>query len=138
MKEGRYLIDSLIDVWALIVKIVMARAFDDIKFVRGHGFLKQAFPIFERLGRSSSPSNDHRHVDQLRERQDEADALAKTCLPTPELRQIPLSRQTARYEDDASKLDRKVSNPVPFMISVPVHPDFDFGRWSEGNLFSLR
>lgn len=44
--------------------------------------------------------------------------------------------QPARSEDDADELARKVSNPASFMISVPVHSDFDFGRWSDGNLFS--
>jgi hypothetical protein len=39
-------------------------------------------------------------------------------------------------EDDADELARKVSNPASFMISVPVHSDFDFGRWSDGSLFS--
>lgn len=47
-----------------------------------------------------------------------------------------LSSHAASSEDDADDLARKVSNPASFMISVPVHSDFDFGRWSDGTLFS--
>jgi hypothetical protein len=42
----------------------------------------------------------------------------------------------ALAEDDADELARKVSNPASFMISVPVHADFDFGRWSDGHKFA--
>jgi hypothetical protein len=43
---------------------------------------------------------------------------------------------SARAKDDADQLARKVSNPASFMISVPVHADFDLGRWSDGHEFA--
>lgn len=33
---------------------------------------------------------------------------------------------------DVDELARKVSNPVAYMISIPIHADFDFGDWPEG------
>lgn len=38
--------------------------------------------------------------------------------------------------DDVDELARKVSNPAAFMISVPVHGDFDIGRWGTGDSYS--
>ncbi len=39
-------------------------------------------------------------------------------------------------EDDVDELARKVSNPASFMISVPVHSDFDIGRWGGDDTYS--
>ncbi|MDK4700916.1 transporter [Rhizobium sp. CNPSo 4062] len=39
-------------------------------------------------------------------------------------------------EDDVDELARKVSNPASFMVSVPVHSDFDIGRWGDGKTYS--
>lgn len=47
-----------------------------------------------------------------------------------------LMATSAVAEDDADELARKVSNPASFMISVPVHSDFDVGRWEDGDTYS--
>lgn len=44
---------------------------------------------------------------------------------------------TALADDDVDELARKVSNPASFMISVPVHSNFDFGRWADGRVQSF-
>lgn len=49
---------------------------------------------------------------------------------------VLLSALPASAEDDVDELARKVSNPASFMISVPVHSDFDVGRWGGGDTYS--
>lgn len=45
-----------------------------------------------------------------------------------------LNGATASAEDDVEELSRKVSNPAAYLISVPVHADFDYSR-SDGKSY---
>lgn len=60
--------------------------------------------------------------------------VAVRIAPVLAIAALLMTAKETSAEDDVDDLARKVSNPASFMISVPVHSDFDFGRWPEGRV----